>query len=166
MFVDYMGKSPPWLHLRTPFRYVPSTSKPFFRYWRTKCRPRPRLAPTISTAGDIVMLLETQISRCINQRDKARGYVDRLLEKHSNVLDADEILVQDDEGNFIPLGEDDYWILERIARVPGHKFTHKYLYRCPVSSTRNLPLSISVYKLIPLLDLPRNDPRIMKALSK
>jgi hypothetical protein len=104
------------------------------------------------------MLLETQISRCINQRDKARGYVDRLLEKHSNVLD--------DEGNFIPLGEDDYWILERIAKVPGHKFTHKYLYRCPVSSTRNLPLSISVYKLIPLLDLPRNDPRIMKALSK
>jgi hypothetical protein len=95
-----------------------------------------------------------------DERRKVKGYTDRLQTLHSKVL------ILDAQGNPIPKGDDECRIVSRILLVPGYKFTHMYLYTCPVSGIRNSPVTMSVYKLIALLELEKDDPRILEALGK
>jgi hypothetical protein len=101
-----------------------------------------------------------------DERRKVKGYTDRLQTLHSKVLNEREVPILDAQGNPIPKGDDECRIVSRILLVPGYKFTHMYLYTCPVSGIRNLPVTMSVYKLIALLELEKDDPRILEALGK
>jgi hypothetical protein len=101
-----------------------------------------------------------------NQRSKLEDYVKRMTDKFKYETDFEDKFITDRNGNKIPRGEDACWVKRSLLKKRGYKQQYIVKITCPISEIRNLPLSISVCKIIAIMNHAPDSPEVDRAFGE
>lgn len=87
------------------------------------------------------------------------------MEKTRYELEPDGTFRRDASGQRIPLSATSCWLYYKKMGVQGFSWNHNFKCTCPKAGLYQVNLSISVYKLLALLELEPDNPLVDQALS-
>jgi hypothetical protein len=101
-----------------------------------------------------------------SQRYKMENYVNVIHEKFKYETDFQDNFVLDRNGDKIPRGENACWLKQSLLRKRGYKLQFNTKITCPLTETRNLPMGMSAYKLVAIMNYPSDAPEVDLAFGE